>query len=101
MVTAPPGASNARRVLSAASEDLRRNFKRVKFRPAPSGRSVAGRPARFALFSGMTPRGVEVDGLLAAVKGRRQAYAVQIVSRKGDPEIIGAQGALDTLRLTR
>lgn len=100
-VLAPPGARTRQTVLDRATEVIRLGLKDVKFLPSPTNQKVANLPARFARFQAKTPRGVKVEGLLAAVKGKSQLYLVQVVSRTGDEQRVAAQGVLNTLRLTK
>ena len=67
------------------------------------GRTIAGLPTATAVVSATNARGTVLRVLVAAVKGRKEAYLVQVFAAEGAGErrLAEAQTVIGALELTR
>ena len=100
VVTVPPGATNASRLLSEVVAAVRRGYRGVRGTTG-AREQIGGRPARSAVLTGRNRRGATLRILLSAVKGRRRTYLVEVFTAQSAPpaRLVEARLALDSLRL--
>lgn len=96
-IASPAPAADWRGVLTDAVGALRKRLGHGPVGPG-QGRRLAGRPARSAVVVGHGDR-----VLVAAVRGRRRAYLVEVLTnaQAAGSRLVEAQAMLGTLRLTR
>jgi hypothetical protein len=87
-------------VFDSAVAALRDQYGDVEVGEAGETR-LAGRPARSAVVSATSSRGTALRVVVAAVRGRRRAYLVQVFAARNASEgrLAEAQTAINSLRL--
>lgn len=99
-IAAPAGASERDRVLEDSLASIRTGYNGVEIHPG-SGKKVGGLDAKGAVVVARTKEGGKLRILVAAMKGRKRTYLVEVFTAAGaEPERIAeAQVALNSLRL--
>jgi hypothetical protein len=102
VIASPAPAARSGEVLDEAVSAIRSGYREVEVVPG-SGKSVGGRPAKGAVISARSKRGVPLRILVAVARGERRAHLVElfVVDRSSARKRIAeAQVALDSLRFT-
>jgi hypothetical protein len=101
-IAAPAPVSATGDILDDALASTRRSYKRVDVNPG-FGRRVGGLRARGAVVSATNKAGTELRILIAAMKGEKRAYLVEVfTAASATPErVAAAQAVLNELRLTK
>lgn len=99
-ISSPARASQLEGVLDSAVGALRGQYADVEVGETGETR-LAGRPARSAVVSATSSRGTALRVVVAAVRGRRRAYLVQVFAARNASEgrLAEAQTVINSLRL--
>lgn len=101
-VSSPARARDYEDVLESAVAALESQYQDVSVTEG-DGRTIAGLPTVSAVVSATNARGTDLRVLVAAVKGRREAYLVQVFSAADAQErrLAEAQTVIGSLQLSR
>ena len=99
-VSSPGRARDYEDVLESAVAALESQYAKVEVGEG-DGRTIAGRPTASAVVSATNSRGTDLRVLVAAVRGRREAYLVQVFAAAGAGErrLAEAQTIIRSLQL--
>ncbi|MEX2196616.1 MAG: hypothetical protein WD844_15145 [Thermoleophilaceae bacterium] len=81
-ISSPARAREYEGVLESAVGALQSQYSEVEVGEG-DGRTIAGRPTASAVVSATNSKGTDLRVLLAAVRGRREAYLVQVFAAEG------------------
>jgi hypothetical protein len=99
-ISSPGRASQVEGVLDSALAALEEEYDDVEA-GRPTEARIAGRPALSAVVSATSSRGTALRVVVAAVRGRRRAYLVEVFTARNVSEtrLAEAQTVLNSLRL--
>jgi hypothetical protein len=100
-VSATPFPVGGPALLRSTLDAIRRSYRRVRMFRRGSGR-LGGLPARTANAAATNARRARVDLIVAAARGRRRSYLLQVIVARGAPAdlVIEAQSIVNSLRLS-
>lgn len=100
VVSSPGPARDVRRIYRAALETVKADYRDIRVLSS-AGRSVAGRPAASIVVTGVNKAKVPLRILVAAVRGVKTTYLVELFSASTAPaaRLVEAQVILTTLKL--